>query len=98
MPPSREETIQRLKALLPELQARYGMHGVALFGSMARGDYDEQSDVDILSDFSKPIGWDIVDICDLLERSLGRKVDVIHAHVLQRGRVGDRIRNELFYL
>lgn len=97
MPPSREETLQRLKAMLPELRSRYGMHDVAVFGSIARGDFDEQSDVDIVSEFSKPIGWDIVDICDLLERTLGRKVDLVHAAGL-KGRIGDRIRTELIYV
>lgn len=97
MPPSREEILLRLKALLPELQSRYGMHDVAVFGSIARGDFNENSDVDIVSEFSKPIGWDIVDICDLLEKSLGRKVELVHAGGL-RGRIGERIRAELMYL
>lgn len=95
MLPSREETLHRLKALLPELQSRYGMQDVAVFGSMARGDYDEQSDVDILSDFTKPIGWEIVSLEAWLETRLQRKVQVFHRKALSHSPLAAQILQDL---
>lgn len=48
----------------------------ALFGSFARSEADENSDVDLLVRFSKPIGWKFYGIAEDLEKELGRKVDL----------------------
>ena len=50
-----------------------------VFGSFARGDADEQSDLDLLVelDHSKPIGWDFYSWMEGLEILLKRKVDLV---------------------
>lgn len=56
---------------------RYGATNVRVFGSCARDDYDERSDIDLLVDF--PGGYDFGTLCELqnsLEKLLGRKVDL----------------------
>ena len=97
MATTRAEIIATLTAMLPELDAKFGMHNVALFGSVARGDYDEQSDVDIVSDFRHAIGLEIVTICELIEAKLGRRVELIHKNGL-RGHIGECIRADLLLL
>jgi predicted nucleotidyltransferase len=68
------ETI--LRQLKPELAEKYHVKEIGIFGSYARGEEREGSDVDILVTLSEPIGWEIVDLKDLLEDNLGLRVDL----------------------
>ena len=63
----------------------------ALFGSFARGEATEESDIDLLVKFSKPIGWAFYGIVEELENALGRKVDLATENM-----VGERIRESVF--
>ncbi|MBS1584978.1 MAG: nucleotidyltransferase domain-containing protein [Bacteroidetes bacterium] len=52
---------------------------VWLFGSYARGDADESSDVDVLVDidYSMPLGWDYFTWRDELAKQLNKRVDIV---------------------
>ncbi|SEV90862.1 nucleotidyltransferase family protein [Thermococcus thioreducens] len=50
-----------LRAHKEDLRRRFGVSSIAIFGSYARGEETELSDVDILVEFERPIGWEIVD-------------------------------------
>ena len=50
---TREEIIEKLKAMEPELRAR-GITRMQMFGSRARGDNHEDSDLDLLIDYECP--------------------------------------------
>ena len=70
-------TDQIISTIKPILQ-KYGVTKSDLFGSYARGDFNDQSDVDVLVDV--PDGTSLFDIIYLkndLEKVLGRKVDVV---------------------
>jgi predicted nucleotidyltransferase len=58
-------------------QEQYHVLRMSVFGSVARGEVTEASDVDILLEFSKPIGLDLVCLAEELERLLGVRVDAI---------------------
>ena len=49
----------------------------ALFGSFARGEATEESDIDLLVRFSKPKGFNWLDAAFEIEDSLGKKVDLV---------------------
>ena len=66
-----------LTALKPELRRKYHVASLGLFGSVVRGDFGPDSDVDILVDFSKPIGIEFIDLADRLESVLKKKVDLV---------------------
>ena len=61
----------------PHLQKKYPIKTIGVFGSMARGDFNENSDVDILVEFDKPIGIEFIDLANELESILQQKVDLI---------------------
>ena len=61
----------------PNLQKKYPIKNIGIFGSVARGDQHEDSDVDILVEFEKPIGIEFIDLANELEAILQRKVDLI---------------------
>lgn len=61
----------------PVLQKKYPIKSIGVFGSVARGDNNENSDVDILVEFNKPIGIEFIDLANELESILHQKVDLI---------------------
>ena len=72
------ENIQStLKELKPDLSTRYGVSTLGLFGSIVRDDFTNESDIDIVVSFSKPIGIEFVTLADELEDKLKRKVDLV---------------------
>ena len=72
------ESIQStLKEIKPDLSTRYGVSTLGLFGSIVRDDFTEESDIDIVVSFSKPIGIEFVTLADELEDKLKRKVDLV---------------------
>ena len=74
---SRDEVMTILRQARHDLQARYPITRIALFGSYARGDQHEESDVDILVDVDPSIGLKFVSLAEELERLLGEPVESI---------------------
>lgn len=71
-------TIQNiLTQLKPELIEKYNVSSIGLFGSVVRDDFKPTSDVDIIVDFSKPIGIEFVDLADYIEKKLQKRVDLV---------------------
>ena len=83
MESEREKILQRLRAGLPGLKRRFPLHGLALFGSMARGETLRGSDIDIVADVEASIGLDFVTLADKLEKLTGRKVDLISRRAIK---------------
>jgi predicted nucleotidyltransferase len=72
-----ESIYAKLKRIKPELSERYPIGGMALFGSYARGDWTEKSDVDILIDLNAKIGLRFIELAEELEQALGKQVDLV---------------------
>jgi len=71
------ESLQRNGERLREIFARYNVSNPRLFGSLARGQDDEKSDVDILVDPGKGVSfYDLADLETELQGVLGFRVDV----------------------
>jgi len=73
---TREQIISVLKKELPYLKEKYGVERIVLYGSFAKGTPKRTSDVDILVDVRRAIGLEIVDLANMLEDRLGRRVDI----------------------
>jgi hypothetical protein len=72
------ETIRRYRREILDAAARHGARNVRVFGSVARGDDDEGSDVDVLIDVEP--GRTLLDVIAFeqeLQQLLGRKVEVL---------------------
>jgi uncharacterized protein len=73
-----ETIFNTLRELKPELTAKYSVSSIGLFGSVVRDDFSPtRSDVDIIVDFSRPIGIEFVDLADFLEARILKKVDLV---------------------
>ncbi|WP_322493531.1 nucleotidyltransferase family protein [Chloroflexus sp.] len=69
--PNREEVMTLLRQHYPYLAAQYGVKKIGLFGSYARDQSDETSDVDIIVEFERPLGFRFVELAEYLEHLLG---------------------------
>lgn len=72
------------KEKIIEICKRNDIEYCALFGSFARGEADENSDIDLLVRFSKPKGFDWINAALEIEDALGRKVDLATEKMLNK--------------
>lgn len=81
---SYEHFSTKLSAALPELQKRYPITYLGLFGSVVRSDFNaDTSDIDVLIDFDGEMGWEFFDLQHELEELLGHRVDLICKQALK---------------
>jgi len=92
-----EEVQSVLKQLKPQLMSKYGVSSLGLFGSIVRDDFTDQSDIDIVVEFSKPIDTDFFDLADELEEKLNRKVDLVSRNGI-KPRYYEAIEPEILYV
>lgn len=79
------------------LYRKYGISNMAIFGSYARHEQKQDSDVDIMVEFSKPIGIEFIDLAEELEKILGNKVDLVSKQGI-KPKYFDAIKDELQYV
>lgn len=77
------ELRMQLRNHMALLKHRFKVKRLGIFGSYARNEATPQSDIDILVEFSEPIGWEIVDLQDYLTELLGHKVDLVTIKALK---------------
>ena len=66
----------KLNALKPFLQKEFSVKRLGYFGSYATNNQTENSDLDIVIELEKPIGWKFFTIESYLEKELKVKVDL----------------------
>ena len=74
---TREEILSILKINKPTLLKKYPISELGLFGSYARGDNNNKSDIDILVDFNDRLGVGFIDLAHELEDIFKVKVDLV---------------------
>jgi predicted nucleotidyltransferase len=87
----------RLKQLKPELQRKYHVNSIGIFGSAVRNDFTPESDIDIIVDFNQPIGISFIDLADFLEKEVQSKVDLISRNGI-KPQYFSAIENEIVYV
>lgn len=70
-----KDTLKKIKPLLAD---KYHVSSIGLFGSVVRDDFSPtSSDIDIIVEFSRPVGIEFIDLADYLEKTLNNKVDLV---------------------
>jgi predicted nucleotidyltransferase len=74
--------IEQIKKILTSqkdiLKNKYNVKEIGIFGSYVKGNYNKESDVDILVEFSKPIGLiKFIKLEEYLKDLIGIKVDLV---------------------
>jgi len=72
------EIKRKLEKLKPVLKEKFGVKRIGIFGSYLRKEAKRGSDLDILVEFSEPIGFfKFIELEDFLRQKLGVKVDLV---------------------
>lgn len=69
--------LQILKEHKQELMEKYPIKSLALFGSYSRGDYNENSDIDIMVELTEPAAMKFIQLSQDLEDIFQKKVDLV---------------------
>ena len=83
------------------LSSEYGVKQIGIFGSLAKDESTESSDVDIIVELKDPVGFKFFKMIDYLEKLLGTKVDVLTTAGLDNIRikkVADDIKRNIVYV
>ena len=95
---TKQETLDRLTKHGPEIRRRFAVKTLAVFGSLARGEADAGSDVDVLVAFEGRADFDgFMDLKFYLEELLGVRVDLVTDHAL-RPRLRPAIEREAIHV
>lgn len=95
---TREEVIRALKIELPYLKKKYFVSNVGLFGSYSRNEQNDNSDIDLLVEFEKPIDYFILlDMEDYLGEKFGIDVEIVTIPAL-KNRIKSKILKEVSYV
>ena len=95
------KSLTEIKATLAERQAllfnKYPIQSLAIFGSFARNEQNDDSDLDLVVEFNGKIGSDFILLADELESYLGFKVDLVSRKGI-KDRYFQTIKSDLIYV
>lgn len=90
--------LQKLRSLKPELREMYGASEFTLFGSYSRNtQITGSSDIDMMIDFSRPVGIEYLDVVYLLKDAFNNvDVQVVSKKAIKE-KYYERLKNDLLY-
>lgn len=88
---NRQDCIQLLAACSDTLRTEYGITSLRLFGSIARNEQQDSSDIDVFVETTTPNPFLLLDAKEFLEKKSGKQVDIIHNHKNINPRLKSRI-------
>ena len=95
---NRETILRELRRIKPDLAKLYGVTKIGIFGSFARNEIREDSDVDVVVEMREPDLFYMVHIKETLEESFKMPVDVIRYREMMNSRLKARIDREAVYV
>ena len=90
---TREKLIEKLRQELDNLRAEFGVRRIAIFGSFADNTQTSRSDVDVVVELDRPLGFKFFDLVERLEKVLGKKIDILTVDALKTMRVKEVARS-----
>ena len=95
---NREDIIRFITEHKTEFQQEFGVTRIGLFGSYARGEVHEESDIDIVVELVKPDLFNLIGIKQTIEEALGRKVDIVRLRDKMNKFLRQRIERDIVYV
>lgn len=93
---TKTDILSKLRELKPELNKQFAVREIGLFGSFSDNSNSEDSDIDILVELERPIGWRIFTLEIYLEKVFGRKIDLVTKNALKE-QIRDNILKQVNY-
>ena len=94
---TREEILSLLSQNKSDLENRFKVRRMALFGSYARGDQRSDSDVDVLVDIDPSVGLEFVTLAEQIEQLLGLPVELVSRRAIKPSKL-KYIEQDLIYV
>jgi len=91
------EITSDLRELKGELSQKYPIKSIAIFGSYARSQQDQNSDLDLMVEFDDKVGLKFIKLADEIEGFLGLKVDLVSKKGI-KPKYFKEIESELIYV
>ena len=73
----------KLHELKPILADRFNVSRIGYFGSYVTGVQTQKSDLDLLVEFSQPVGWEFFTLEKFLEKEFGLSIDLVTKEALK---------------
>jgi uncharacterized protein len=80
---TRTDILLKLTELKPILHKDFSVNKIGLFGSYSDNSFTEESDIDILVELEKPIGWKFFSLELYLEKIFNKKIDLVTQNALK---------------
>jgi predicted nucleotidyltransferase len=94
---TRHDILNKLSDLKPILYKDFSVKQIGLFGSFSDGSNTNESDIDLLVEFEKPIGWKYFSLEIYLENIFGRKIDLVTKNALKE-QIKENILSQVKYI
>ena len=94
----REDIISVIAAHKASFEREFGVKRIGLFGSYARGESREESDIDIVVEIEKPDLFHLIGIKQAIEEALGNKVDIVRLRDKMNHALRSRIERDAIYV
>ncbi|MFN4931551.1 MAG: nucleotidyltransferase family protein [Bacteroidota bacterium] len=91
------EIESKLKAIKPLLTDKFHVSSIGYFGSYSTGQQNEKSDLDLLVEFSEPVGWEFFTLERFLEQNMGIRVDLVTRNSLKE-QIKESILKQVQYI
>ncbi|GBU25509.1 hypothetical protein R83H12_02152 [Fibrobacteria bacterium R8-3-H12] len=76
---------------------QHGIERIGIFGSVARGEQQKDSDIDVYYEGKPQSLTDPFDLCYELEKLFGTKIDLVRKHPNMNKHLQERISKEVIY-
>ena len=96
-----DEVIGKIKSQYPYLSSEFGIKRIGVFGSVAKQADSDQSDIDLVVEFERPIGLKFISLAEYLEKLFGRNVDILTKDGIRNirvKRVSTDIEKDIIYV
>jgi len=94
---SKTEIENKLQEIKPVLVDKFHVSRIGYFGSYVNEQRTNRSDLDLLVEFSQPVGWKFFTLERFLEQALGLRIDLVTKNSLKE-RIKETILNQVIYI
>jgi uncharacterized protein len=94
---SKKEIENKLINIKPILVSQFHVSNIGYFGSFATDKFTEYSDLDLLVEFSEPVGWEFFKLEQYLEQYFGISIDLVTPNAIKQT-MKDSILSQVKYI